>query len=221
MSEFITLTASDGHKFKAWYAPPAGQPKAGIVVIQEIFGVNSHIRDVTERFAKAGYLAVAPAMFDRVQRDVDIGYTEADIAKGREIMGKLDWEKVPLDVEAARASVASLGSVGITGFCFGGTVTWVASARLKFNAAVCYYGGAIARFKNEKPIAPTICHFGKEDHGIPMTMVDEIKAAQPQVPMFLYDGAGHGFACDQRGSFNEAARDEAWKRTTAHFAKFL
>ncbi len=152
------------------------------MVIQEIFGVNSHIRDVTERFAKEGYLAVAPAMFDRIQRGVDIGYTEPDIAKGRELMGKLDWDKAVLDIEAARASVASLGSIGVTGFCFGGSAAWVAAARLKFNAAVCYYGGAVARFKNEKPLCPTICHWGKQDANIPMSMVDEIKAAQPQVP---------------------------------------
>jgi carboxymethylenebutenolidase len=220
MAEFVTLTASDGHKFQAWWAPPQGQPRAGLVVIQEIFGVNSHIRDVTERFAKEGYLAVAPAMFDRIQRGVDIGYTEPDIAKGRELMGKLDWDKAILDIDAARASVSSLGSIGITGFCFGGSAAWVAAARLKFNAAVCYYGGAVVRFKNEKPACPTICHWGKQDANIPMSMVDEIKAAQPQVPMFLYD-AGHGFSCDQRGSFNQAAHDEAWKRTLAHFAKFL
>ena len=220
MAEFVTLTASDGHKFQAWWAPPQGKPRAGLVVIQEIFGVNSHIRDVTERFAREGYLAVAPAMFDRVQRGVDIGYTPDDVAKGRELMGKMDWDKSVLDVEAARASVASLGSVGITGFCYGGSVAWVAAARLKFAAAVAYYGGAIAKFAKEKPQCPIICHWGKQDQNIPMSMVDEVKAAQPQVPMFLYD-AGHGFACDQRGSFNEAARDEAWQRTLTHFKKFL
>ncbi len=220
MAEFVTLTASDGHKFQAWWAPPQGNPRAGLVVIQEIFGVNSHIRDVTERFAREGYLAVAPAMFDRVQRGVDIGYTPDDIAKGRELMGKMDWDKSMLDVEAARASVASLGSVGITGFCYGGSVAWLAAARLKFTAAVAYYGGAISKFAKEKPHCPIICHFGKQDKNIPLSMVEEIKVAQPQVPMFLYD-ADHGFACDQRGSFNEAARDEAWQRTLAHFRKFL
>ena len=220
MAEFVTLTASDGHKFQAWWAPPQGMPRAGLVVIQEIFGVNSHIRDLTERFAREGYLAVAPSVFDRIQRGLDIGYTEADIAKGREIVGKVDWDKVIVDVDAARMSVASLGSVGITGFCFGGSVTWVAAARLKFTAAAAYYGGAIARFAKEKPACPIICHFGKQDANIPLPMVDEIKAAQPQVPIFLYD-AGHGFSCDQRASFNQAAHDEAWKRTLAHFMKFL
>lgn len=175
---------------------------------------------MAERFAREGYLAVAPAMFDRVQRGLDIGYTPDDIAQGREIMTKMDWDKSMLDIEAARMSVASLGSVGITGFCYGGSAAWVAAARLKFNAAVCYYGGAIQRFAKEKPLCPTICHFGKLDKNIPMSMVDEIKAAQPQIPIFLYD-ADHGFACDQRGSFNEAARDEAWQRTLTHFRKFL
>lgn len=220
MAEFITLTASDGHKFHAWWAPPQGKPKAGLVVIQEIFGVNSHIRDVTERFSKDGYLAVAPALFDRVQRNFEVGYTEPDMAKGREIMGKLDWDKALLDVDAARASLSSLGSVGVVGFCFGGSLAWLAAARLKFNAAVCYYGGRIAKDAKEKPLCPTILHFGTQDQHIPMSAIEEIKAAQPKVPVFMYE-AGHGFSCDQRGSFNKAAHEEAWKRTLLHFGKFL
>ena len=220
MAEFITLSATDGHKFQAWWAPPQGKPKAGLVVIQEIFGVNSHIRDVTERFAKEGYLAVAPALFDRVQRNFETGYTEADVAKGREIMGKVDWDKALLDVDAARASLSSLGSVGVVGFCFGGSLAWLAAARLKFNAAVCYYGGRIAKDAKEKPLCPIILHFGTQDQNIPMSAVEEIKAAQPKVPVFMYE-AGHGFSCDQRGSFNKAAHEEAWKRTLQHFGRFL
>ena len=220
MGEFITLSAADGHKFSAWWSPPQGKPRAGLVVIQEIFGVNSHIRDVTDRLAHEGYLAVAPALFDRVARNYETGYSEEEIAKSRELMGKVDWDKVQLDVEATRASLASLGSTGIVGFCFGGSVTWVAAARLKFNAAVSYYGSAIPRFIQERPNCPTILHFGTQDQGIPQSTVDQIRAAHPKVPVFMYE-AGHGFACDQRASFNQVARDEAWKRTLAHFGKFL
>jgi carboxymethylenebutenolidase len=220
MSEFVTLSASDGHKFSAWYAPPQGRPKAGLVVIQEIFGVNDHIRDVTNRFAKEGYLAVAPAIFDRIERNFDIGYSEADVARGRAMMGKFDWDKALLDIEAARTSLSSLGAIGVTGFCLGGSLAWLAAARLNFKAAVCYYGGAIAKYAKEKPLCPTIIHFGTQDANIPLSMVEEVKAAQPKVPIFMYE-AGHGFACDQRGSFNAAARDEAWKRTLTHFSHNL
>jgi len=220
MSEFITLSASDGHKFQAWWAPPQGKPKAGMVVIQEIFGVNNHIRDVTNRFAKEGYLAIAPALFDRYKRNFEVGYTEPDIAAGREIMGKVDWDKALLDIEAARVSLSSLGSIGVVGFCMGGSLAWLSSTRLPFKAAVCYYGGQVAKYAKEKCLCPTIMHFGKQDQGIPMTTVDEFKAAQPKIPVFLYD-AGHGFACNERGSFNQVAADEAWKRTLMHFGKFL
>jgi len=220
MSEFITLSASDGQKFQAWYSPPQGTPKAGIVVIQEIFGVNHHIRDVTDRYAKEGYLAVAPALFDRYQPNFDVGYDDAGVAAGREIMMKMDWEKAMLDLEATRASLAALGSVGVVGFCMGGSLAWLCATRLKIKAAVCYYGGKVSQYAREKPTCPVIMHFGKQDHGIPLTTVDEFKAAQPRIPVFLYD-AGHGFACNERGSYNQSASDEAWKRTQAHFAKFL
>jgi carboxymethylenebutenolidase len=220
MSEFITLSASDGHKFQAWYSPPQGRPKAGMVVIQEIFGVNHHIREVTDRYAREGYLAVAPALFDRYQRNYDTGYTEADVAAGREIVGKVDWDKAMLDIEAARVSLAALGSIGVVGFCMGGTLAWLSATRLKFTAAVSYYGGRVGQYAKEKPNCPVIMHFGKTDQSIPLTVVEEFKAAQPKVPVFLYD-AGHGFSCNERGSFNQVASDEAWKRTQAHFTKFL
>jgi len=220
MGEFITLSAADGHKFQAWWAPPQGKPRAGLVVIQEIFGVNGHIRDVADRLAKEGYLAVAPALFDRYQRNFDVGYGEDDIAKGREILTKVDWEKALMDVETTRIALNSLGSIGVVGFCFGGSVAWLAAARLGFKAAVAYYGGQIVHNLNDRPHCPTILHFGRQDQGIPLSAVDEIKKAFPKIPVFLYD-AGHGFACDQRASFNKAAHDEAWRRTLLHFGKFL
>ena len=220
MSEFITLSAADGHKFSAWYSPPQGRPKAGMVVIQELFGVNHHIREVTDRYAREGYLAVAPALFDRYQRNFDVGYDEPGMTAGREIVGKMDWDKAMLDLEATRVSLASLGSIGVVGFCMGGTLAWMCATRLHFKAASCYYGGRVAQYAKEKANCPVIMHFGKTDQSIPLTAVEEFKAAQPKIPVFLYD-AGHGFSCNERASFNQAASDEAWKRSQAHFAKFL
>jgi len=216
MAEWVDLTASDGHKFKAWRAAPQGKAKGAVVVIQEIFGVNHHIRDVTERFAREGYLAIAPALFDRYQRDFDVGYGPEDRAKAMAFIPKLNIEKGLLDTEAARAAVAGVGKIGVVGFCFGGTVAWLGATRLTFNAAVAYYGGQIAALANEKPKCPVIMHFGEKDAHIPLSSVEQIKKAQPNVPVYVYD-ADHGFSCDERATFDKAAHELAWLRTTKFF----
>ena len=169
MAEWVELTASDGHTFKAWRAAPAGKAKGAIVVIMEIFGVNSHIRNVTERFAREGYVAIAPALFDRYERDFDIGYGQDERPKAMAIIPKLDIAKAMLDAEASRAAVASAGKVGIVGFCFGGVVAWLGATRLKFAASSCYYGGRIAALKSETPHCPVIMHFGAKDAHIPLS----------------------------------------------------
>ncbi|HIJ62258.1 MAG TPA: dienelactone hydrolase family protein [Rhodospirillaceae bacterium] len=220
MGEFIELTASDGHKLAAWRASPKNTPRAAVLVIQEIFGVNSHIRDVAERFAAQGYLAVAPAMFDRYERGFETAYGADDMARARALMGRLDWAQALLDIEAARQCASVAGKVGAVGYCWGGSVAWLAAGRLPIQAAVGYYGGQIERFKDEAPRCPTILHFGKEDGHIPLSSVEAIGAAQPQVPIYLYD-AGHGFSCDQRASFNAAAHGLAWQRTLAFLAESL
>lgn len=220
MAEFIELTAADGHKLAAWRAVPLGKPRGGVVVIQEIFGVNSHIRDVTERFSEQGYLAIAPALFDRYERGFETGYQPDDMVRARALMTALDWDKAVLDVDAARGAAAAAGKVGTVGYCWGGSVSWLAACRLKIDAAVAYYGGQIDRFKEERPRCPVIMHFGKTDGHIPLSTVEAIQAAQPQVPVYLYD-AGHGFSCDQRGSFDQAAHEQAWQRTLAFFAEKL
>lgn len=220
MGEFIELTASDGHKLAAWMAAPDDKPRAAVLVIQEIFGVNSHIRDVTERFAAQGYLAIAPAFFDRYERGFETGYGTDDMTRARALMAKLDWDLALLDLEAARQVAAVAGKVGVVGYCWGGSVAWLAAGRLPIQAAVGYYGGQIDRFKDEAPRCPTILHFGKEDGHIPLSTVEAIGAAQPQVPIYLYD-AGHGFSCDQRVSFNETAHVLAWQRTLDFFADNL
>jgi carboxymethylenebutenolidase len=220
MAEWVELTASDGHTFKAWRAEPKDEPNGAIVVVQEIFGVNHHIRDVTERFAKEGYVAIAPALFDRYSRDFDVNYGPDDMAKAMQVVPKIDIVKGMLDTDAARAAVQDAGKVGITGFCFGGVVAWLGATRLKFAAASCYYGGRIAAVKDEKPHCPVIMHFGSKDAHIPLTMVDEIRKAQPNVPIYVYD-ADHGFSCDERASFDKAAYELAWTRTLKLFREHV
>jgi carboxymethylenebutenolidase len=219
-AEWVDLTASDGHRFKAWRAEPSGRAKGAIVVIQEIFGVNHHIRDVTERFAREGYAAIAPALFDRYERDFDVGYGPEDRPKAMAIVPKIDIAKAVLDTDAARAAVERAGNAGIVGFCFGGVVAWLGATRLEFAAASCYYGGRIAAVKSETPHCPVIMHFGAKDAHIPLSMVEEIRQAQPGVPIYVYD-ADHGFSCDERESFDKAAHELAWSRTLKLFREHV
>lgn len=218
MGKDITLKAADGHSFGAYRCDPDGKALGGVVVIQEIFGVNDHIRDVTERFAQLGWLAVAPALYDRWQPGFTAGYTPDDIALGRGFKDKANAEldKVMLDLEAGRAVAAEAGRVGVTGFCWGGVMTWVGACRLDFQAASCYYGAGIINTVDAKPKCPTIMHFGNKDASIPMAEVEKIKAAQPGVGVHVYD-ADHGFHCDQRGQFNPRAANIAAMRTARLF----
>ena len=229
MGQFITLTAADGFTFPAYVAEPQGQPKAAIVVLQEIFGVNSHIQDVTDRYAAQGYLAIAPATFERVKRDVDLGYNEAGMNEGialKAAVTALPGEGVMQDIQAAidHAAKTSGGKkVGLTGFCWGGLLTWQAATKLGgLSAAVPYYGGGMVA---EAEIArhskvPVIAHFSDHDHSVPMEGVEAFKEAHPEVEAYLYN-ADHGFNCDQRGAYNAEAAKLANERTLAFFAKNL
>ena len=220
MGNTINLTAADGHTFSAYVAGPADATK-GIVVIQEIFGVNHHIRDMADRFAALGYAVVAPALFDRTDRGVELGYTQADVDAGRGLRMKLSDAQVMADVEAAAAHLAGK-KLGIVGYCFGGTVSWWGSTRSKsFAAASCWYGGGIAGTKNESMNCPVQMHFGEKDASIPMTDVDAIRAAQPKAESHVYMGAQHGFGCDERGSFSAPDYALAQQRTVEFFAKHL
>ena len=221
MGQWIKLKAADGFEAAAWRADPAGKPKGGIVVIQEIFGVNAHIRSVADRVAAAGYLAIAPATFDRVERDVDLGYDQPGMAKGMEIAGKVDREKTLGDVVAAIKLASEAGKVGITGFCMGGTYAWVAAANLSgLSAAVGYYGGGIIGLKDLKPKVPTLLHFGDKDQHIPVAGVKEVAAAHPEVEVHIYP-ADHGFNCDHRESYDAPSAALAWTRTLAFLRKHL
>jgi carboxymethylenebutenolidase len=220
MGQTIQIKASDGFALDAYVAGPANATK-GVVVIQEIFGVNHHMREMADRFAAAGYAVVAPALFDRAEKGVELGYTPDDIAKGREYRMKLSDAQVMLDVEAAAAHLGSK-KLAIVGYCFGGTVAWWGATRTtKFAASSCWYGGGIAGTKDEKPNCPVQMHFGETDASIPMTDVDAIRAAQPKVDSYVYKGAGHGFGCDERGSFSKPDYELAQQRTLDFFAKNL
>ena len=222
MGQDITLISSDGFKFGAYRCDPGGATKGAIIVVQEIFGVNRHIRDVTERFANVGYTAIAPALFDRWHKDFDGGYNADDMSVGRDLKAQANAEldKVLADVEAARENVADAGKVGITGFCWGGFIAWMAACRLNVDASVAYYGGGIIDYNDEELKCPTIAHFGREDASIPMADVEVIEAGHPSAEIFVYE-ADHGFHCDQRGQFNPRAANIAGMRTIRLFDDIL
>jgi carboxymethylenebutenolidase len=216
MGETIELTASDGHKFTGYKSGPANA-KAGLVVIQEIFGVNTHIRSMTDRFGELGFLAIAPALFDRSGRGQEFGYAGDDMAKGREARGKLTEAGVQADVEAAAKALGNK-PLGITGYCYGGTVSWNMACRSKlFKAASGWYGSGVAATRTETPNCPVQLHFGELDHTIPLTDIELIKQAQPGVEVYVYMGAQHGFGCDERASFNAPSFTVALGRTLRLF----
>jgi carboxymethylenebutenolidase len=217
----ISLTASDGFKLGGYRADAAGTPKGGLVVIQEIFGVNHHIRNVCDRFAALGYTSVAPAVFDRMTPDFECGYSPEEVEHARGFIPKIDWAAMMRDTAAAIASVASAGKVGIVGYCMGGSVAFLAACNLAgLSCAIGYYGGAIAKNADKAPKVPTLLHFGDQDHSIPLTDVALVKEKRPDCEIYVYH-AGHGFSCDERGSYNEAAHKEALGRTLAWLAKYV
>jgi carboxymethylenebutenolidase len=218
----ITLTASDKFQLGAYRADPLTAPKGGVVVIQEIFGVNHHIRAVCDRFAAQGYAAIAPAIFDRSEPNFQSGYSPDEIAIARKFVANPDWQAMLLDTQAAIDALKHTGPVGIIGFCLGGSVAYAAATRLSgLTAAIGYYGGAIVRFADEKPKVPTQLHFGEKDAGIPLTDVETIRAKRPDVEIFVYPGAQHGFGCDERASYDKASADLAWERSLKFFAAHL
>jgi carboxymethylenebutenolidase len=225
MGQTITLTADDGFQLSAYRADPEGTPKGGIVVVQEIFGVNSHIRSVADGYAAAGYLAIAPALFDRVEQGIELGYTPEDIEQGLAIArgGKLDMAAVMSDVRAAAVVAHEAGKVGTVGYCWGGMVSTMAAIELPdvVDAAVGYYGGGSASLVERTPQVPLLLHFGENDHAIPLSDVDKIREAWPSATVHVYEGAEHGFNCDQRASYNEGAAKVARERSLAFFDEHL
>ncbi len=221
MGKTIELTAADGHKLLAYRAEPAGKPKGGLIVTMEIFGVNSHIRSVADGYAMDGYVAVAPALFDRAQRGYETGYSPEEIQRGREMIAKVTLDGALKDVAAALHNVASAGKAGIVGYCWGGTVAWKAACEVPgLHAAVAYYGGGIPGLIGLKPQCPVLFHWGETDQSIPMDKAKEFAAAHQDQTHHFY-ASGHGFNCDQRGSYNAESAKLARQRTLEFLAKHV
>ena len=217
-----TLMSADGFELGAWEALPSSTPRGAVVVIQEIFGVNKHIREVVDGYAAEGYAAIAPQIFDRVERGIELGYEESDMDQGIEIaFSKLQMPNTLGDIQAAVSAASEHGKVGVVGYCFGGLLTWLSACQLDgVAAASSYYGGGVAGQANLTPKCPVIMHFGEKDAHIPMTDVEKIRAAQPNVPIYVYD-ADHGFNCDHRASYDAESAKLAKERTLAFFAEHL
>lgn len=226
MGQFTQLQAADGQAIPAYVAQPQGKPRGGIVVIQEIFGVNSHIRSVADGYAADGYLAVAPAIFHRVKPDVELGYQQEDMTAGMGLKAAVEALPAPgvmQDIQAAIRHAAQAGKVGIVGYCYGGLLSWRSACMLDgLSAAAPYYGGGVTTPEEiaRKPKCPVLAHFGDQDHWIPLDSVEAFRKAHPEVEVHVYH-ANHGFNCDQRGSYDAAAAKLARERTLAFFRKHV
>jgi carboxymethylenebutenolidase len=222
MGSFTTLNAADGHELQAYVAMPVGEPIGGLVVVQEIFGVNQSIRDVADSYAADGFVAVAPAIFDRYERNLELGYEGEDLQKAFALYGQLNPDTVLLDVAAAfdEAKAKSGKDVGVVGFCYGGLTSWLAATRgetVKMQPActVGYYAGGIGKVATEEPVCPVMLHFGSADSHIGLEQVEAVRTAHPEVTIYLYEGAEHAFANHRRTSFNPEAASLARERTLA------
>ena len=211
MGTMIRLKAKDGHELDAYVAEPQGEAKGGVVIVQEVFGVTNHIKRVADQYAAQGYKAVAPALFDRIQRDLTHEYSQ--VQKGLEYMQQLQWPNTLADVDAAANEARSAGSAAVIGYCWGGTVAHVAASELDLDAAVSYYGGGVAKMLDKKPRCPILYHFGDHDSSIPLPDIEKIKQANPTSPLFIYAGAQHGFNCDERASYSPKDAKVAFERS--------
>ena len=213
MGELIELTAEDGHKLSAYKASPVGKPKGGVVILQEIFGVNIHIKEVCNAYAQQGYVAIAPALFDRVDPNITLNYEQTDIQTGLGYMKQIAADDALKDTDAAAKELADAGDITVIGYCWGGSLAYLAACRLSsISKAVGYYGGMIPQNLAEEPKVPIILHFGDQDASIPMSAVEEVKAKRPDIPVYIYS-AGHGFNCDHRGSYDAESAKLALDRT--------
>jgi carboxymethylenebutenolidase len=216
MGKTISLTASDGHSFEAYEAKPDGDIKAGLVVIQEIFGVNDHMKEVTDEFAEHGYWAVCPAFFDRVQPGMVLSYS--DMGAGRDAVGKISDDMVIADINAAADHVRSVGKVGVIGYCWGGAMAFLGASKAKVDCGVSYYGTRIIQYSPEmKPVVPMQYHYGETDKSFPMDAVKKVMDEQPEGEHFVYPDADHGFSCTDRPQYNADATALALKRSLAFF----
>ena len=212
MARWETLMARDGHEFAAYLAPAVGTPRGAIVVLQEIFGVNEHIRGVVEQYAAAGFVSIAPALFDRIGRNIELGYEPRDVEVARGYMLQVERAKSLLDISAAINVVRHAGKVAVVGYCWGGQLSWVSAGQLPVNAAVGYYASRLWDVLEKVPACPMLLHFGEQDTGIPLEQVERVRAAYPQGTYYLYP-AGHGFNCNARAAYHGPSAALAWQRT--------
>jgi carboxymethylenebutenolidase len=223
MPQHTQLQTADGHKLDAYIAQPTGEPRAGIVVVQEIYGVNAHIRSVADGFARAGYLTIAPALFDRAQRDAELPYTSEGSKKGMALAHRIPPDQTMEDIASAIEYLREHGTrkVGVVGYCWGGALAWMSNTRLHPDATVSYYPGGIQNTIHEKPTCPAIFHFGLLDAHISPPVVEQVRQAHPNLSVFTYVGAGHAFNNDMRPSYNPEAAKLAQQRTLAHLDRYL
>ena len=222
MGQQINIPTTRTQCIGAYLAQPSGKPKGGIVVIQEIFGVNEHIRQVADRFAAAGYSAIAPAFFDHLETGVELNYDRGGYSRGKALVNELGFDRALEDVASAAEAISSAGRIGTVGYCWGGTVAWRAASKTAgLSAAVPYYGGGMPNFINEKPKVPVMANFGELDQSPTLEQAKAIAKANPQITAHFYPGAGHGFNCDRRGSYNKEASKLARERTLEFFRKHI
>ncbi|HOZ27930.1 MAG TPA: dienelactone hydrolase family protein [Hyphomonadaceae bacterium] len=216
------VKSRDGFEFDAWHVQPQGPRKGGVIVIQEIFGLSDHIKEMAERLGAAGYEAIAPSMYDRAERGFIVQPKDvaAGMTRGRELAMGNGQDNALNDIGGVFDVLSKSGKVSITGYCYGGTMSWLAAARLEgLSAASCYYGGNIPQMIGLTPKCPTICHFGAKDAHIPLVgAVDKIQAAHPDIPVYIYD-AGHGFARKESTDYDAASDKLAFDRTLELFGK--
>lgn len=220
MGEQIRLRTEDGHELGAYRSSPAGQPRGGVVIVQEAFGVNGYVRSVADRYAAQGYLAVAPALFDRQSPGIELGYESDDIAAARKLRAALKWDEVMYDTAAAVTAAGAAGKVGIVGFCVGGSVAWLAAQRLPVSAAVSYYGRDIVDFLSPPPRCPIMLHYAERDPHIALSDVEIVREAFPELPIYVFPGE-HGFDCSSRASFQAESAQTAGARSLALMRKFV
>jgi carboxymethylenebutenolidase len=222
MGEMVRLHAKDGHTLDAYAVQPGVPVTAGLVIVQEIFGVNAHIREVAERYAEDGFVIIAPAIFDRIEPGVELGNDDADRQRAMALLSKFDIEKAVDDIAASVEWLRGLGlrGVAVVGYCLGGTLAWLSAARLPIDAGVGYYGGRIAQYLGEQPKVPIILHFGEHDQHIPQSEIDAIAKTHPEVPIYTYP-AGHGFNREGSAGYSASCALRARERTIAFLREHL
>ena len=220
MGELTTIMARDGHEFQAWLVAAPARPRGALVVIQEIFGINAHIRSVTDGFAAAGYTAIAPSLFDRVRRGIELGYSDEKQQEGAGYAKQIAPETALKDIAAATAVVRHSGRTGAVGYCWGGRLAWLAACELPLACAVIYYG-KVADCLERQPRCPVMFHYGSADSSIPLSDVDRLRAAQPAATVHVYEGAGHGFNCEQRATYDAGAAALARTRSLEFFNRYV